>query len=260
MTPAVLAGLVRSVALDVLASRGLDPATVPATVTIVRPRDPARGDYATNVALQTGKRARVPPRELAGWLAQALGRRRDIRFADVAGPGFLNLRLAGEAYGAIIADVLAAGEGCGGLRGRPTPRLAGLEELPTVCEAQYVHARLAALARHAAELGISWEGAQLELLEHQREGELIGMLGEFPRIAAAAAASPAAPGDPLRLVRYLEKLSSACHRFDGSCRVLPTGDEAPRPRHAARLALCAATRQVLANGLGLLGASVPERM
>lgn len=264
----MLADLVRSATVDVLADHGLDPATVPATVTITRPRDPARGDYATNVALQTGKRAGVPPRELAGWLAQALGRRRGIRTAEVAGPGFLNLRLAVEASSAIVADVLAAGEGFGALQGRPTPRLAGLEELPTVCEAQYVHARLAALARHAADLGISWEGAQVELLEHQREGELIRVLGEFPRIVAGAyPASPAAPGletsppgDPLRLVRYLEQLSSAYHRFDASCRMLPKGDEAPSPRYPARLALCAATRQVLANALGLLGASVPERM
>lgn len=264
----MLADLVRSVARDVVASRGLDPATVPATVTIACPRDPARGEYATNVALQTGKRAGVSPRELAGWLAQALARRRGIRSAEVAGPGFLNLRLAVEARGAIVVEVLAAGEGFGALQGRPTPRLAALEEHPTVCEAQYVHARLAALARHAADLGIGCEGAQLGLLEHQREGELIRMLGEFPRIVAAAdPPSPAAPGlhaappgGPLRLVRYLEQLTTAYHRFDGSCRVLPKGDEAPGPRHAARLALGAATRQVLANGLGLLGASVPERM
>lgn len=264
----MLAGLVRSAAVDALADHGLDPATVPATVTVTRPRDPARGDYATNVALQTGKRAGVPPRELAGWLAQALGRRRGIRSAEVAGPGFLNLRLAVEASGAILADVLAAGEGFGALQGRPTSRLAGLEELPTVCAAQYVHARLAALAQHAADLGISREGARLELLEHQRERELIRMLGEFPRIVGAAEPAPAAApvpdavprSDPLRLVRYLEQLSGAYHRFDGSCRVLPKGDEAPSPRHVARLALCAATRQVLVNALGLLGASVPERM
>ncbi|MDQ4102947.1 MAG: DALR anticodon-binding domain-containing protein, partial [Actinomycetota bacterium] len=139
------------------------------------------------------------------------------------------------------------------LQGRPPPRLAGLEELPAV---QYAHARLAALARHAADLGISWQGAQLKLLDHPREGELIGTLGEFPRIVAAAVDLQ----ESRRLVRYLEQLTAAYHQFDTSCRVLPMGDEQPGPRHAARLALCQGTRQVLANGLGLLGVSAPERM
>jgi arginyl-tRNA synthetase len=77
---------------------------------------------------------------------------------------------------------------------------------------------------------------------------------------AAAAASSSGAADLRRVVRYLERLTSAYHRFDGSCRVLPMGDEEPNPRHAARLALCQATRQVLSNGLGMLGLSAPERM
>ncbi|MGH3754875.1 MAG: DALR anticodon-binding domain-containing protein [Pseudonocardiaceae bacterium] len=121
---------------------------------------------------------------------------------------------------------------------------------------QYAHARLASLARNADDLGISPDGAQLGLLGHQREGELIRALGEFPRIAAAAAA----PRGPHRMVRYLEQVASAWHTFAKTCPVLPVGDEQPGPVHAARLALCAATRQVLANGLGLLGVPAPERM
>ncbi len=272
MTPAALADLVKSVAHDVLTDRGLDAAVLPATVTVERPRDPAHGDYATNVALQTGKKAGVPPRELAGWLAQALAQRRGVRSAEVAGPGFLNLRLAAGAQGEIVTQVLAAGERFGALQGRPTPRLVGLEETPTVHDAQYAHARLAALARHASDLGISSEGAQLELLDHTLESDLTRTLAAFPRIVAlaASAASPTASSvaaaevpqlrEPRRLVRYLEQLTSAYHRFDASCRVLPMGDEQPGARHAARLALCQATRQVLANGLGLLGVSAPERM
>jgi len=123
-----------------------------------------------------------------------------------------------------------------------------------------VHARLAALARNAADLGITHQGAQLDLLDHEREGELIRALGEFPRIAAAASSRTTDLGDPHRVVRYLEQLVRTYHRFDGCCRVLPMGDEQPGPCHAARLALCEATRQVLANGLGLLGACAPERM
>jgi arginyl-tRNA synthetase len=264
VTPAALADLVRSVAHDVLTGRGLDSAVLPATVIVQRPRDPEHGDYTTNVALQTGPRAGVAPQEFADWLAQALALRRGVRSAEVAGPGFLNLWLTADAQGAIIARVLAAGECFGAPQGRPTPRLVGLAESSTAHAVQYAHARLAALARHAADLGITSEGAQLELLTHEREGELIRTLGEFPRIVAASASASALGAAELRelrrLVRYLEQLTSAYHRFDGSCRVLPMGDEEPGPRHAARLALCQATRQVLANGLGMLGLSAPERM
>ena len=73
-------------------------------------------------------------------------------------------------------------------------------------------------------------------------------------------ASAAELREPHRVARYLEELANAYHKFYDSCRVLPRGDEEPTPTHAARLVLCAATRQVLANGLALLGVSAPERM
>ncbi|HEX2290172.1 MAG TPA: arginine--tRNA ligase [Pseudonocardiaceae bacterium] len=548
MTPAALAELVRSVAHDVLTGRGLDPAVLPTTVTVERPRDPEHGDYATNLALQTGKRAGVAPRELGGWLAEALAQHPGVRSAEVAGPGFLNLRLVADAQGEIVAQVIAAGARFGagqdlaGLRinlefvsanptgplhlgaarwaavgdalgriltfagaavtreyyfndtgaqidrfvaslvaaasGQPIPaggyrgayiddiaaevvrrepgvlqasdrdevfrrvgvglmfdtikrslhefgtdfdvwfhkqslhdsgavdaavtrlkdsgalyfadgawwlhsseygddkdrpviksdgapayiagdiayyldkrargfdlclyllgadhhgyiaRLkavaAALGEDPATVEVligqlvnlvregtaarmskragtvvtmedlveavgvdaaryalirsshassididldlwskrtndnpvfyvQYAHARLASLARNAADLGISSKDAQLGLLGHEREGELIRTLGEFPRIVASAAQLR----EPHRVARYLEQLAGAYHRFYDTCRILPLGDEQPAPRHAARLALSEATRQVLANGLGLLGVSAPERM
>ena len=66
--------------------------------------------------------------------------------------------------------------------------------------------------------------------------------------------------EPHRVARYLEELAGAYHRFYDSCRVLPLGDEPTGELHRARLALCMATRQVLANGLGLLGVTAPERM
>jgi arginyl-tRNA synthetase len=548
VTPAALAELVRSVAHDVLTGRGLDPAVLPDMVTVERPRDPEHGDYATNLALQTGKRAGVAPRVLGGWLAEALAQHPGVCSAEVAGPGFLNLRLAADAQGEIVAQVLAAGVGFGagqdlaGRRvnlefvsanptgplhlgatrwaavgdalgriltfagaavtreyyfndagaqidrfvaslvaaasGQPIPadgyhgdyiydiaaevmrrepdalqatdrnevfrrvgvglmfdtikdslhefgtdfdvwfheqslhdsgavdaavarlkdsgalyladgawwlrsseygddkdrpviksdgvpayiagdiayyldkrargfdlcvyllgadhhgyigRLkavaAALGDDPATVEVligqlvnllregvavrmskragtvvtledlveavgvdaaryalirssyaspididldlwskrtndnpvfyvQYAHARLASLARNAADLGISSRDAQLRLLGHEREGELIRTLGEFPRIVASAAQLR----EPHRVARYLEQLAGAYHRFYDTCRVLPLGDEQPGPLHAARLALSEATRQVLANGLGLLGVSAPERM
>ncbi len=548
MTPAALAELVRSVACDVLTDHDLDPAVLPATVIVERPRNPEHGDYATNVALQVGKKAGAAPRQFAGWLAEVLTQHPGIRSVEVAGPGFLNVRLAADAQGEIVAQVLAAGERFGtgqdlaGRRvnlefvsanptgplhlghtrwaavgdalgrilafagaavtreyyfndagaqidrfvaslvaaasGQPAPadgyrgdyianiadevlcrepgalqapdrdevfRRAGvgvmfdtikrslhefgtdfdvwfheqslhdsgaveaavarltesgalyfadgawwlrsseygddkdrpviksdgapayiagdiayyldkrargfdlciymlgadhhgyigrlkavaaaLGDDPAIVEVligqlvnlvregagvrmskragnvvtmedlveavgvdaaryalirssyasqididielwskrtndnpvfyvQYAHARLASLARNAAELGISSMGAQLGLLSHEREGELIRTLGEFPRIVTSAAQLR----EPHRVARYLEQLAGTYHRFYDTCRVLPLGDEKPKEIHAARLALSEAARQVLANGLGLLGVSTPERM
>ena len=68
------------------------------------------------------------------------------------------------------------------------------------------------------------------------------------------------PDEPHRIARYLEALASTYHRFYDACRVLPRGDEDLSGEHLARLWLCAATRQVIANGLGLLGVGAPERM
>ncbi|MBH0777357.1 arginine--tRNA ligase [Nocardia bovistercoris] len=109
MTPADLADLLRATAAKVLVERGLDPEVLPAEVTVERPRNPEHGDYATNVALQVGKKAGANPRELAGWLAEALADADGIDSADVAGPGFLNIRLAAAAQGAIVTGVLASG-------------------------------------------------------------------------------------------------------------------------------------------------------
>jgi arginyl-tRNA synthetase len=121
---------------------------------------------------------------------------------------------------------------------------------------QYAHARLSALARNAADLGVTPDTANLALLTHDKEGTLIRNIGEFPRVLRTAAALR----EPHRVSRYLEDLAGDYHRFYDSCRVLPQGDEAPGELHGARLALCQATRQVIANGLGILGVTAPERM
>jgi arginyl-tRNA synthetase len=121
---------------------------------------------------------------------------------------------------------------------------------------QYAHARLASLARNAADLGLTTENPKFELLTHDREGDLIRTIGDFPKVVTAAADLR----EPHRIARYLEELAGTYHRFYTDCRVLPQGDEPAGDLHTARLALCGATRQVLANGLGLLGVSAPERM
>jgi len=550
VTPADLAELLKSTAAAVLAEHGLDASALPATITVERPRNPDHGDYATNVALQLGKKVGANPRELAGWLAAALAEQDGIASADVAGPGFVNLRIEASAQGVIVNNIIdaglnygdsdtlkgqninlefvsanptgpihiggtrwaAVGDALGRLlstqgahvvreyyfndhgtqidrftnsliaaaKGEPTPddgyagdyikeiaaqvlakepdalslpddemretfraigvdlmfthikqslhdfgtdfdvythedsmhssgrvnqaiaklreagsiyekdgavwlrttdfgddkdrvviksdgqpayvaadiayyldkrqrgfdlciymlgadhhgyiaRLkavaASLGEDPATVEVligqmvnlvrdgqpvrmskragtvitlddlveaigvdaaryslirssvdtpididlalwssasnenpvyyvQYAHARLAALARNAAELGLVPNTEHLELLTHEKEGALIRNLGEFQRVLKTAAALR----QPHRVSRYLEDLAGDYHRFYDSCRVLPQGDETPTDLHTARLALCQATRQVIANGLAILGVTAPERM
>ncbi len=550
MTPADLAELLRGTAAKVLAERGLDPSVLPDELKVDRPRNPEHGDYASNLAMQIGKPAGVNPRELAGWLAEALIATDGIDAADVAGPGFLNIRLGASAQGAILQNVLAAGAAYGAgtafggrkinlefvsanptgpihlggtrwaavgdalgrilaaqgadvvreyyfndhggqidrfaesliaaAKGEPAPekgyagayiadiaasvveqrpdaltlspaeqheifRAAGVEQMfahikktlhefgtefdvyfnesslfesgaversveelkgtgnlfeadgawwlrttdfgddkdrvviksdgkpayvagdiayfrdkrargfdlciymlgadhhgyigrlkaiasafgddPAVVEVligqmvnllrdgvsvkmskragtvitlddlveaigvdaaryalvrssvnssididlalwasqsnenpvyyvQYAHARLCSLARNAADLGVSAESPDFGVLTEDHEGELIRTLGEYPRVVASAANLR----EPHRIARYLEDLAGDYHRFYGAVRVLPVGDETPGPIHTARLALGNATRQVLANGLALLGVSAPEQM
>jgi arginyl-tRNA synthetase len=550
VTPADLAELLRNTAAAVLAEHGLDAAALPATVTVERPRNPEHGDYATNVALQLSKKVGVSPREFAGWLADGLAAVDGIASAEVAGPGFVNLRIAASAQGVIINDVIDAGPSYGhsdalggqkvnlefvsanptgpihiggtrwaavgdalgrllssqgadvvreyyfndhgaqidrftrsliaAAKGEPTPEggyagsyiteiaarvlekspdalgqpeqqqhetfrsigvdlmfthikqslhdfgtdfdvytheesmhttgrveqaIARLRETGNIYEkdgatwlrttefgddkdrvviksdgqpayiaadlayyldkrqrgfdlciymlgadhhgyiarlkaaaaalgddpdtvevligqmvnlvrdgqpvrmskragtvitlddlveaigvdaaryslirssvdtpididlalwssasnenpvyyVQYAHARLSALARNAAELGLIPDTGHLDLLTHEREGTLIRNIGEFPRVLKAAAALR----EPHRISRYLEDVAGDYHRFYDTCRVLPQGDEVPNELHTARLALCQATRQVIANGLGILGVTAPERM
>jgi arginyl-tRNA synthetase len=120
---------------------------------------------------------------------------------------------------------------------------------------QYAHARVASLMRNAADLGVTAE-SHPGLLTHEKEGELLRALAEFPRVVKAAAELR----EPHRVARYLEELAGTYHRFYDSCRVLPRGDEETSDLHRARLMLVDATRVVLANGLDLLGVSAPERM
>ncbi|MBA2415867.1 MAG: arginine--tRNA ligase [Geodermatophilaceae bacterium] len=124
---------------------------------------------------------------------------------------------------------------------------------------QYAHARIASLLRNAADLSIDSgdvTAADLSRLREEREGDLLAALGEFPRVVTAAAELRA----PHRVARYLEELAGTYHRFYDDCRILPRGDEDPAPEMVPRLWLCEATRLVLANGLGLLGVSAPDRM
>ena len=123
---------------------------------------------------------------------------------------------------------------------------------------QYAHARITAVLRNAADLNISVDLSAFDSsqLVHDRENELLGALAEFPRVVQSAAELR----QPHRVARYLEELAGTYHGFYADCRVLPMGEENPSPLHTARLLLCASTKQVIKNGLDLLGVSAPERM
>ncbi|WP_380285401.1 arginine--tRNA ligase [Kitasatospora purpeofusca] len=124
---------------------------------------------------------------------------------------------------------------------------------------QYAHSRMCAVQRNADEQGISRGAAEdfkPELLATEWESDLLGHLGEFPRVLASAGELR----EPHRVATYLEDLAAKYHRFYDNCRILPRGDEEVTDLTHARLWLADATRTVIANGLTLLGVSAPERM
>ncbi|MFD0349189.1 arginine--tRNA ligase [Kitasatospora sp. CM 4170] len=122
---------------------------------------------------------------------------------------------------------------------------------------QYAHARMCSVQRKAGELGISRSADfKPELLATEWESDLLGQLGEFPRVLATAGELR----EPHRVARYLEELAGKYHRFYDNCQILPKGDDEATDLTHARLWLADATRTVIANGLTLLGVTAPERM
>ncbi len=92
-------------ALAAILPAGLDTSAI----SVEPPRDASHGDIATNAALVLAKRAGMKPRDLAEALAAHLGAVDGVEAVDVAGPGFLNLRLAPAAWQAVLAALLEAG-------------------------------------------------------------------------------------------------------------------------------------------------------
>jgi arginyl-tRNA synthetase len=121
---------------------------------------------------------------------------------------------------------------------------------------QYAHARIASLFRQLKEKGLAYNdsaavSARARLVE-PHEDELLGELMRYPEILESAAANRG----PQILANYLRELAASFHAFYNAQPILTAEEEL---RHA-RLGLCKATQQVIANGLALLGVSAPETM
>jgi arginyl-tRNA synthetase len=123
---------------------------------------------------------------------------------------------------------------------------------------QYAHARVASVLQQAADRGIALEltpkssGDKLSLLTEAHEINLLKTLARWPELVEAAALSE----EPHQLTHYLRELANDFHTYYNAHQFL-VDDAALRD---ARIQLILAVRQVLRNGLNLLGVSAPERM
>ena len=124
------------------------------------------------------------------------------------------------------------------------------EENP-VFYVQYAHARICSIERFAEDEGIS-DNFDWELLREEGEYSLIRKLAQFPTVVEVSCRNL----EPQRITVYLQEIASAFHSFYQKFRVV-TGDA---DLSSARLGLCVAVRQVIHNGLSLLGVNAPERM
>jgi arginyl-tRNA synthetase len=121
---------------------------------------------------------------------------------------------------------------------------------------QYAHARIASVFRQLQEKGFSWDEANgresLALLTEPQEKALMTSLSRYPEVIELSANNLA----PQHLVHYLRDLANDFHTYYNA-HVFIVDDDALRD---ARLALCTATRHVIANGLEILGVSAPDTM
>jgi arginyl-tRNA synthetase len=120
---------------------------------------------------------------------------------------------------------------------------------------QYAHARVASILRNAAEVGVSSENADLGLLTHPAELDLIKQMLRLEEVVEHAALKL----EPHHIPHYALDLAASFHQFYKQCRVL-SSDPADADVSRARLRLVSATKIVLARALDLMGVSAPETM
>jgi arginyl-tRNA synthetase len=294
VTPAGLADAVLSTARSVLAARGLDLSALPATTRLRRPHDIAQGDYSSALALQVAGRVGLAPRELAAAMADGLARTPGVRTVEVAGPGFLNIRVEPAAADRLAAEIVRSGRAYGaagvGLRiekprgdadvlhfarihspGEPdVERWTRHHPDNPAYRVLYAHAH-AATALRRAEGGT---GDQTGGTADQTGGTADQTGGTADQTAGADSALVRT--EPERALldalgefpdvvaeaarrheprRIARYLARLADSYDRFTEERPADDRRP-----ARLRLTGATRVVLANGLDLLGITPPERM
>jgi arginyl-tRNA synthetase len=231
-----------------LAERGAIPAALDAGRAVVEPpRDPSHGDLATNAALVLAKEARMNPRALAELIAGELRADPQVAAAEVAGPGFINLRLAPSVYEDVVRAVLAEskafgrGERDGGpvnveyVSANPTgPMHVGHGRGAVFGDAL---ANLLAFAGHrvAREYYINDAGAQVDVLARSAYLRYREALGETVAIPDGLY-----PGD------YLQPVGQALAEKFGRSLVRPEGEWLPLVRETAIEAMMAMIRADLA--------------
>ncbi|MGE6487289.1 arginine--tRNA ligase [Paenisporosarcina sp. NPDC076898] len=119
--------------------------------------------------------------------------------------------------------------------------------------AQYAHARISSILRSAEEQGFIASDAQLNLLQAEKEIDVLKKMGNFPQVVADAAKIRS----PHRVATYIQELAATFHSFYNAEKVLDASNE---DMTRARLALITAVRTTIANALRLIGVSAPEKM
>ena len=161
VTPAELSAHIHAV-LRGLADAGELPAdiAIPAEPKVDRPKSRDHGDWATAVAMQLARAAQRNPREIATAIAASLEQVPGIVSAEIAGPGFVNIRLAADAAGSILKDIVDAGERYGS-NGKLAGQAINLEFVSALGDSI---ARLLAFsgAKVASEYYINDAGAQMD--------------------------------------------------------------------------------------------------
>ncbi len=112
MTPEELSAAI-SACLEAAVEAGDFSIELPAEVRVERPKNREHGDWATNIALQLGKKAGMNPREFAQRLSERLAGIKGVKSVDIAGPGFLNVTLDAGAAGELARTIVEAGPAYG---------------------------------------------------------------------------------------------------------------------------------------------------
>ncbi|ETT87244.1 arginine--tRNA ligase [Viridibacillus sp. FSL R5-0477] len=119
--------------------------------------------------------------------------------------------------------------------------------------AQYAHARISSILRQAKEQGLAASEEHLNLLNAEKEIDVLKKVGDFPQVVADAAKNRT----PHRITNYIQELAATFHSFYNAEKVL---DADNKDRSEARLSLITAVRTTIANALKLIGVSAPEKM